>query len=111
VVACLSAIYDADPLHEKLVDATHGRSLADPWVIAHAMDEGAIVVTKENEILGSSKKIKIPNVCKKMGVPCIDDFQFIREVGITFDCCLPKLAEKQTEETDEHIVSTILKLV
>jgi len=63
--------------------------LADPWVIAHAMKENATVVTKENKITTSnSNKIKIPNVCENMGVPCIDDFMFIEELNIQFTCNL-----------------------
>ena len=43
-----SAILAKDPKHQFLVDNTKGRSLADPWVIAHAMTENAVVVTKED---------------------------------------------------------------
>ena len=71
----------------RLVDNTKGRSQADPWVIAHAMTENAVVVTKENSSKAfNSKKIKIPDVCLSVNVPWIDDFTFIREVGIKFNC-------------------------
>jgi hypothetical protein len=67
VTTCLQKIYAADPTHKNLVDNTRGRSLADPWVIAHAMCENATVVTKENkETALNSKRIKIPNVCDNM---------------------------------------------
>jgi hypothetical protein len=36
VTKCLKGIYSADPNHRYLVDNTKARSLADPWVIAHA---------------------------------------------------------------------------
>jgi len=53
------------------------------------MKENATVVTKENKITTSnSNKIKIPNVCENMGVPCIDDFMFIEELNIQFTCNL-----------------------
>ena len=39
VTKCLQDIYATDPLHKYLVDSTKGRSLADPWVIAHAISE------------------------------------------------------------------------
>ena len=59
--------------------------MADPWLIAHAMDTNATVVTKENiDSAMNSKRVKIPNVCKNMGVRCIDDFEFIKEIGIEF---------------------------
>lgn len=90
VIVCLQQIYAADPKYERLVDSTKGRSLADPWVIAHAMNEDAIVVTKEEKVTASnSKRIKIPNVCENMGVRWINDFQLIDELGINFQCSLP----------------------
>lgn len=76
-------IYE-NPVHERLVDNTKSRSLADPWVIAHAMAEQATVVTKEFLEARTTKRIKIPNICQNLGVPCIDEFEFIRTVGISF---------------------------
>jgi predicted nucleic acid-binding protein len=89
VTICLQKIYSANPEHKKLVDNIRGRSLADPWIIAHAMDKHAIVVTKENkESALNSKRIKIPNVCENMGIKWIDDFEFINELDIKFKCSL-----------------------
>ena len=85
VIACWQKILQADPTHKLLVGNIKGRSLADPWLIAHAMDTNATVVTKENiESAMNSKRVKIPNVCKNMGVRCIDDFEFIKEIGVKF---------------------------
>jgi predicted nucleic acid-binding protein len=87
VTNCLQEIYDKDPKHETLVDNTKGRSIADPWVIAHAMSENATVVTKEEKVTASNTtKIKIPNVCESMNIKYINDFQMIRELKITFIC-------------------------
>lgn len=81
----LKRIYAANPKHERLVDSKKNRSIADPWVIAHAMTENAIVVTKENKITQpNSSKIQIPNVCENMGIRWMDDFAFIREHNIKF---------------------------
>ena len=83
----LREIYEADPSHLHLVDNRKGRSLADPWVIAHAIYANACVVTKEQMVLqGGKDRIKIPNVCKNMNVRCIDDFKFIKELKIDFTC-------------------------
>jgi len=72
-----------------LVDNTKARSLADPWVIAHALHENATVVTKEEKVTAlNSSKIKIPNVCDKIGIRWINDFQFIEELDIKFRCSL-----------------------
>jgi hypothetical protein len=80
-------IFAANPNHKFLVDNKNYRSMADPWVIAHALAIDACVVTKENFILqGGKDKIKIPNVCKNMNIRCINDFDFIKEMGIDFTC-------------------------
>ncbi|MBK7426505.1 MAG: DUF4411 family protein [Saprospiraceae bacterium] len=90
VTICLQRIYAADPLHKNLVDNTKARSLADPWVIAHALHENATVVTKEEKVTAlNSTRIKIPNVCENMGIRWINDFQFIDELDIKFQCSMP----------------------
>ncbi len=83
VQECLSEIFE-DPTHHRLVDSVKGRSKADPWVIAHAMAEGAIVVTKEEFAPQTTKRIKIPNVCENMGVEWMNDYSLIRELGFNF---------------------------
>ena len=89
VTRCLQSIWSKNPSHKLLVDNTRYRSLADPWVIAHAINEKAIVVTKEEKITAiNSNKIKIPNVCDNMGVQWINDFQLIEKLGIRFTCKL-----------------------
>ncbi len=86
VIDKLKQIYKT-PDHLKLVDNTKQRSLADPWVIAHAMDSNSVVVTKEEKVTQSnSKKVKIPNVCDNLKVKWIDDFTFVQELNLTFSC-------------------------
>lgn len=89
VTKCLRNIYAKDPSHKNLVDNTKARSLADPWVIAHAIDEKATVVTKEEKALNANR-IKIPNVCDNMSVPWMNDFELVIELKIQFTCTLPK---------------------
>jgi len=90
VTIFLQNIYSADPSHKNLVDNTKARSLADPWVIAHALHESATVVTKEEKVTAiNSTRIKIPNVCDKNGIRWINDFQFIEELDIKFQCSMP----------------------
>ncbi len=87
VIQCLQAIWAANPIHITLVDNVKGRSLADPWVIAHAMREGATVVTKEEKVTAlNASRIKIPNVCENMGVQWMNDFGMISNLGIMFKC-------------------------
>ena len=73
--------------HPKLVDNIKGRSLADPWVIAHAKATGAVLVTKES-FSNSAKRIKIPDVCATYGVRCVDEFVFLTQAGIRFQASL-----------------------
>jgi predicted nucleic acid-binding protein len=87
VADCLRDIYAANPVHQYLVDNTKQRSLADPWVIAHAIKEKACVVTKEEKVTTpNTTRIKIPNVCDNMNVRWVNDFQFIEELNIQFSC-------------------------
>jgi len=89
VTKCLKTIYDTNETHKQLVDNIRNRSLADPWVIAHAMNEFAVVVTKETkETAVSSKRIRIPNVCDNMGISWINDFEMIKELNIKFLCTI-----------------------
>jgi hypothetical protein len=89
VANCLRDIYAANPLHKYLVDNTKQRSLADPWVIAHALKERACVVTKEEKVTApNTTRIKIPNVCENMSVRWINDFEFVVELNILFSCRL-----------------------
>jgi hypothetical protein len=87
VTICLQKIYAQNTSHKHLVDNTKARSLADPWVIAHALNENATVVTKEEKVTApNSPKVKIPNVCENMGIRWINDFEFIHELDIRFTC-------------------------
>jgi hypothetical protein len=89
VTICLKKIYSVNPKHRQLVDSAKARSLADPWLIAHAIHESATVVTKEEKVTAlNAKRIKIPNVCDNLGVRCINDFQLINELSIKFKCSL-----------------------
>jgi len=89
VTSCLKDIYLKNEKHKLLVDNRRGRSLADPWLIAHAMSENAIVVTKESLITQlNSKTIRIPNVCNNMRIRWIDDFEFIQELNFHFSCTI-----------------------
>jgi hypothetical protein len=88
VIVHIRKILEVYPL---LVDNTKTRSLADPRVIAHALHENATLVTKEEKVTAlNSNKIKITNVCDNMGIRWVNDFQFIDEIGIKFQCSLPR---------------------
>lgn len=70
-------------LYPAIINVGKGRSMADPWVIAHAWNEKCVVVTKETPA-GNDAKCRIPDVCKHLHIDCIDDFEFGRRVKIKF---------------------------
>ncbi|NLW46305.1 MAG: DUF4411 family protein [Firmicutes bacterium] len=78
--------------HGRLVDSIKQRSIADPWVIAFAIAENAIVVTKEYPSGLDTRRIKIPDVCIALNVPWMSDFEFAKEVGIKFSASLSKIS-------------------
>lgn len=84
-LAVQMALREVMSSHDRLVDSTKQRSIADPWVIAYAKAEAAVVVTKEALSDKPTKRIKIPDVCNAMGIPWMSDFQFFREVGVRFE--------------------------
>lgn len=57
---------------------------ADPWIIAKAKTIGATVVTHEALLAPQTKKVKVPNICNQLGVPCIDTFSFLRKLKAKF---------------------------
>jgi hypothetical protein len=68
--------------YPRLVDTLKGRSQADPFVIATAMEWQAVVVT--GEVRGTAEKPRIPFVCDAEGVRCISFLDMIRELKLTF---------------------------
>lgn len=74
--------------YPRLVDTRKSRSMADPWVIAHAIAEKAVVVTKEEPSNGKSNRVKIPDVCQHLGIRWINDYRFVEELGIRFTASL-----------------------
>ncbi len=69
--------------YPRLVDTLRGRSKADPFVIATAMERNAVVVTGE-VISGNLDKPRIPDVCQVKSIRCINFLQMIRELKLTF---------------------------
>lgn len=59
-------------------------SKADPWIIAKAATMEATVVTHEALVPESSKKVKIPNICKAFGVEYINTYQMLLKLEAKF---------------------------
>lgn len=64
----------------RLVDPRKNKSGGDPWVIALARARGLTVVTSEKHT-GSLRRPKIPDVCKDLGIPCVEVIDFFRKQG------------------------------
>jgi hypothetical protein len=72
----------ADYVHQ-FCDPSEGNAFldeADPWVIAHAMAGGTVVVSQEKLAGAGSHWVKIPNICANFGIGYIKTDQFLREV-------------------------------
>lgn len=62
----------------SLVRSRSSRDAADPFVIALAQVHRATVVTEELPAGDQAKRVKMPNVCRALGVQCIDVYGFAR---------------------------------
>lgn len=69
--------------YPRLVDTLRGRSKADPFVIATAMELDAIVVTGE-VLTGKLDKPRIPDVCEAEGIACMGFLELIRDLKLSF---------------------------
>ncbi len=56
---------------------------ADIWLIAYALSYDKTLVTHEKS-QGSKSKIKIPNVCKGLNIPCVTTFEMLRTESVEF---------------------------
>lgn len=57
---------------------------ADPWIIAQAKADGAIVVTHETLVPLNSSKVKIPNVCNRFNVEWTGIYNMLRHLKAKF---------------------------
>ena len=71
-------------LKYKSVEAWEFSKGADPWVIAHALEDRGIVVTKESFTRPDAQKVRIPDVCDNFSVKCVDTLQMLKELSAKF---------------------------
>ncbi len=57
---------------------------ADPILIAYALAHGCTLATHEIHIEGERRKVKIPTVCRALGVNCVRTFQMLTSEGVRF---------------------------
>lgn len=57
---------------------------ADPWLVAHALHSKGVVVTHESDRKLNAKKVRIPNICAELRVPCINTYEMLDKLGAEF---------------------------
>ena len=57
---------------------------ADPHLIAYALEHRYTIVTHEKPASEADKRVKIPDVCNKFGIECIDPFEMLRREKARF---------------------------
>lgn len=62
----------------RLVDPSATSDVADPYVIAHSLTTGAVVVTDERQRRKEAGRPRIPDVCDALGVPYIETWRFVQ---------------------------------
>lgn len=78
---------DIQARYPELTDVKSGHESADPWVIALAKLRGWTVISQETSAAEKHKPPKsyyIPDVCRDLGVPCINLLGLMRKEGWTF---------------------------
>lgn len=64
--------------YPRLIDSGKNRSGGDPFVVATARLLGYSVITGEMPT-GKLAKPKIPDVCRALGIPCLNILEFFRQ--------------------------------
>ena len=77
-MAAVAGVMQACP---GLVDEEGERGRADPFVVALARVRHGTVVTGERARRANTARFRIPDACARYGIPCLDWFGFLREVG------------------------------
>jgi len=57
---------------------------ADGWLVAYAGEHGFVVVTQEVAAPESKKEVKVPDVCEAFKVDCIDTFEMLEQLKVSF---------------------------
>ena len=70
--------------YPRLMRIESNSSLADPWVIALAMQYQCGVVVTEEQPAGNLSAPKIPDVCKDLGIECVNIAGFVRKENWVF---------------------------
>lgn len=85
VVGSMQVVAQWAAAHQVYTQAAKDEFLdsADYQLVAHAHGLGMTVVTHERR-QASARRIKIPNACHELDVPCVSLYDAIRQTGASF---------------------------
>lgn len=70
--------------NERAIQEFLETDLADPWLVAYAMENNLTIVTYEVSQPDRKNRVKIPEVCNQFGVPYVDTIKMMRELQENF---------------------------
>jgi hypothetical protein len=76
---------DTQAMFREVAAAAQFLSGADPWLVAKARVIGATVVTMERPEPQTKRRVPLPNLCLRFGVPYIDTFALLRKQAASFN--------------------------
>ena len=57
---------------------------ANPWLVAHALNSGGVVVTHESKRHPNARKVRIPDVCGALHIRSSNVFDMLEALGADF---------------------------
>ncbi len=78
--------WDSQGIHTHRAINLFMDAAADGWLVAWAKAPGATLVTQETLDHKAVRKVKIPNACELVDVPCINMFSMLENLRVRFIC-------------------------
>ena len=88
-IASYNQIIDWVNEQSQIYDAAKAEFADDPdsWLLAYAHAKDCVVVTQETALRPNAQAtIPIPNVCHAFGIECVNTFDMLRALGVSFNC-------------------------
>lgn len=81
----LQVAYRRQPnYNQRALDTFLDADEADAWLIAHALQGSNVIVTHEISEPTKISRVKIPDICRELGIRTISTIEMFRELGETF---------------------------
>lgn len=88
----VSYIYNCSQYTQSAKRQFLADGVADPWLVAFALEKESTIVSYEVSAPESRRRIKLPDVCSHFGVRCITPIEMLREMQVCFSNISPVLA-------------------